>query len=217
MELFILLITTGIPGMFSYWYLSQLGIVNHNTDSKDDKVLVIAALSLFNMLISVFVYEMIASCLFKRPFLVDGYTRLDIFLLFITAVLTTFLLSRCVYPSALKKVQKSILRYQNNENIPIPSNGTGLEELMRDRPKEFTTTFIYIFDFDNKFIESGGLYAINSKRHEIILHGDSGYTRDPYYFQEVLSDYNKREDHKSRKIFIDYERKIKIFAFHFID
>lgn len=215
MQIVLAVIATGVPGMFSYWYLSQLGIFRHTEDTKDDKVLVTLALSFLNILMSLFVFSFIYMYLVGVDLeLLMKRFLLTTFELFLISCTVTYLLTRFVYPNIIKSINKAVENHKNENGIDSYSNYELIEEVIKMRPKDKKYIFIYVFDFNNRFIESGYLSMVNVKRGQLLIAPNTGYEKEIITYGEVLSILNKVTESTSGRLILDYDKQIKIVAIY---
>ncbi|PTF97548.1 hypothetical protein, partial [Staphylococcus chromogenes] len=113
MQTLLLLITTGIPGFYTYYSLSNKNLVFFNSDNK--KVILI-----FFSIVSVFIFILILS-LFSGinnvNELFQNLTFTKILLSLIVSLLLTIALTEFVYPNVVKFY--NILNNHNRENIGL--------------------------------------------------------------------------------------------------
>lgn len=84
--------------MFSYWYLNQLGILYHGKESKDDKILVISALSFLNMFLSLLVFYLLFDVLPRGGLdQIKKYWFISIVELFVISASVSYLLIKNLY------------------------------------------------------------------------------------------------------------------------
>lgn len=214
-KLLLSFLATGIPGLISYWFLSQISIIKHN--SEKDKTLFITALSLINILISYLSLELLTwiSKIKLLSFIKINYSnpsRADIILIFGLSLFVTWILSRYVYNNIFKYMNKYINSLQIKFDVPLISNFRTLETIILEKKNKNGSIFIYIFDFDNKFIESGYLNRFNEEYKEISLHDHTNYIHEKFTIHEVLTYFNDNDD---AEIFIDLENKLKYYIFFY--
>lgn len=216
MQIILAIITAGIPGVLSYWYLKQIGILNHSVDSKDDKVMVITSLSFFNIITSLLVFAGLAvgwkGYSYKQ---IEQHFILSIFILLIISVLVTMILTVILYPNLIKLGRFLVNKRAKQENAPYRSPYSGIEMLLRHEDKEVNHYFVYIYNLENKFIEAGWYELLNSKNRELILVGDTGYKKE-HPFKSVIQEYNHCTNNRvDQKMLIDLQNKIKIICFYY--
>jgi hypothetical protein len=202
------ILATGIPGFFTYVYLSKTGVLKYDKDEKDDKVIVLSIFSILNMCFTYYIYRIVTK--------VDPLTEMNwknapyIFVLgiFVTFAMTNF------YKFLLEKYNKKFEKKQRSNNKIILSKKSIYEKTLVKENK--TKPFIYIFDFENKFIESGYFYLLDDKESKISLGlcNNTCYIEEPPKFEEIIKAFNEEEDTNKKDLIVDFERKIKIFIFH---
>ncbi|MBQ0861990.1 hypothetical protein VKPMB4989_12880 [Enterococcus lactis] len=102
MEKILSIIGTGIPGFLSYWYLSKQGLLDFNKDRKDEKIIVLSALSALNIF-----FTLIASILLYKSFNInlnfENMNISQILIVFILGVLISVLFTTTLYPFVIDK------------------------------------------------------------------------------------------------------------------
>lgn len=214
-NLLLSVLATGIPGIISYWFLNQISIIKHN--SEKDKTMFITSLSLINVLISYLSTEIfnIMSKLKYLSFMKINYSnpsKIDLILIFLLSLLITWLLSRCVYLHIFKFANIYINNLQRKLNVPVISRFRTLETIINEKRSIDGSIFIYIFDFENNFIESGYLNRFNEEYKEISLHDDTNYITEKFNIEDVLSYFSESDN---AEIFIDIENRLKYYIFFY--
>lgn len=211
MNIFSTIVATGIPGFLSYIYLNQLGILNYSKNEKDEKITVLAIFSFLNMGISFYAFYGITG--------INPTKKLEIISiapLFFISLLISSIMTFAVYPFVLKKMDISLKKFQEKNKIAKRSSKT-LYELTMFK-KDHNPPFIYIFDFEDNFIESGyfyRLYDINDKL-QLSLSTNTYHTKEKFSIDEVLEQFNKLENSPDKAdLIIDVDHKIKIFVFYY--
>lgn len=203
-DLVSLLVTTFLPGMFSYWYLSQIGLISHVETS--DKVIFLSSISVLNILICLF---------FVLPILnyeINHWLKWSV----VAAIsfFTTFLLTWKVYPFAIDKLENLVESKLKNSKKPKIKNERVLKTTLDNKPENTSNIFVYLFDLQNTFIESGYLSRFNANYGEINLSWDINYEKYTNHFtiEDVITYYNET---KNKDIFIDLDRGIKMYIFYY--
>lgn len=203
-DLVSLLVTTFLPGMFSYWYLSQIGLISHVETS--DKVIFLSSISVLNILICLF---------FVLPILnyeINHWLKWSV----VAAIsfFTTFLLTWKVYPFAIDKLENLVESKLKNSKKPKIKNERVLKTILDNKPENTSNIFVYLFDLQNTFIESGYLSRFNANYGEINLSWDNNYEKYTNHFttEDVITYSNET---KNKDIFIDLDRGIKMYIFYY--
>lgn len=203
-DLVSLLVTTFLPGMFSYWYLSQIGLISHVETS--DKVIFLSSISVLNILICLF---------FVLPILnyeINHWLKWSV----VAAIsfFTTFLLTWKVYPFAIDKLENLVESKLKNSKKPKIKNERVLKTTLDNKPENTSNIFVYLFDLQNTFIESGYLSRFNANYGEINLSWDNNYEKYTNHFttEDVITYSNET---KNKDIFIDLDRGIKMYIFYY--
>lgn len=210
MSILTTIVATGIPGFLSYIYLSQLGLLNYSKNDKDEKIIVLSIFSFLNMGISFSLFYGITGI---NPF--EEITSKSVIPLFIFSAFISTVMTLGIYPSVLKWMFKSIENFQKKNNVAQKSSKTAYDLALFS--SEYEYSFAYIFDFENKFIESGFVKRLSEEegKLQIVLGTETAYTKEPWIFEEVLSMFNDEAlKDNSAELIVDIERKIKVFVFY---
>ncbi|QPQ35547.1 hypothetical protein [Lysinibacillus sp. JNUCC-52] len=202
------IVATGIPGFLSYIYLNRLGILNYTKDEKDEKIIVLSIFSLINIGVSIVVFYYLTGKKFSKNLDIESYL-----FLFLIAVVVSFILTLYIYPLVMKMGNKYIDNFQKNNHIANKSTKTVYESVLFRKDKKYP--FIFIFDFDNKFIESGFAHRLSgaSEKLNISITNTTGHIKETYTIYEVLEKF-ENHDNESAEIIIDVENKLKVFVFY---
>lgn len=209
LSLLLIVVATGIPGFLSYAYLSQLGIILFSKNEKDDKVIVLSIFSFLNIGLSFCLFYWITGIEPSKSMVLSSVLKLFIITLIVSAVLTL-----TIYPYLLKKMKKTIEIYQEKNNIDVASNQTVIDKIINNSEYKFKA--VYIFDFENNFIESGYLKRYSGEEtagFQISLVTDTFYNDENPTFNEVLKEFNSSQTPEANELFLDLDKKIKIFIF----
>lgn len=214
LDFFWILMTSGIPGFFSYWYLSKIQIMYFDETTKDEKVLVLSSLSLINTGISLLIF----SVLFKKEIYlllqISSYSYLEIISLFLITVLINFLLTVKIYPTLYEIIQPKLESYFTKVNGVTHYEKPMLKRYFEN--KEFDTILVVMFNFENKFIQKGEVVGVDdfyvNKLGLIHLENNTFEIFENY---EDALNYYKSKDNNIVRLVLDYENKIKIFIFYF--
>lgn len=217
MDLFLTIIATGIPGFMSYWYLSKIGLVYFDKDKKDEKVVVLGALSLLNMGFSIFLMYLSFDKILNKKI---DFFKLSIYsavILFLVACIVSFLLTYFVYPRALKKVNTSIEKKLDKDLVPYTTNKPTIEHLIKN--PSFPYNSVYIFKNDDKktFVESGILerLSVTEGSFKMSISPNTFSTEEDFKYEEVKALFNGEHYTKDRKhIYFDFDRNLIIFIFN---
>lgn len=198
MELLLLLITSGIPGFYTYYALSSKNVIYFNTDNKN------IILSFFSI-ISIMIFLLILSLFSGINNVSDLFANLaftKIILALIVSSLIVIILTEFVYTYLIElynfynNFNRSTKGLSKTENLPI--------HLSRYENTEYKI-YVVIKSFDNDLIEQGFIDEYSRKNNKNLL-------LDPR-LNDVYKDLIKLADKK--EIFIDFENNVKL-EYHFI-
>ncbi|MBV5138468.1 hypothetical protein [Staphylococcus chromogenes] len=193
MQTLLLLITTGIPGFYTYYSLSNKNLVFFNSDNK--KVILI-----FFSIVSVFIFILILS-LFSGinnvNELFQNLTFTKILLSLIVSLLLTIALTEFVYPNVVKFY--NIFNNHNRENIGLNRTETLPIHLLKYEDSKYRM-FITVKDFEDNIIERGFLDNYSRKSNRNILLD----TR----FNDNYENFKKLSEYKDS--YLDFENQVKL-------
>lgn len=106
-------------------------------------------------------------------------------------------------------------KFRIDNNLPLKTQETVFEMLVHR--KKYKYTHVFIFDFDENFIESGylGKFSTTGDSINISLETNTFHTKEKVTYIELLEKFNDPKMHKERKeIYLDFDKKLKIFFFY---
>ncbi|PNZ64144.1 hypothetical protein CD149_00440, partial [Staphylococcus condimenti] len=92
------IVATGLPGLFSYWILTQLDIVFYNNNQNADKSVLLISLSLLNVFIAFISLNLLGIT-------INNISPIKLIIIFIISLVIVFLLSMYIYPFVFKWLQ----------------------------------------------------------------------------------------------------------------
>lgn len=216
MELIIALLAVGVPGFFSYWYLNQIGFLNYSNQAQEEKRTIQIILSLINIGVSFSVWFLIESKgNLQASLQVETMKVIDVITLLSTSIVVTSILTGWIYPLIIKYFINKMGKFRLKHNLPLKTQETVYEMLVHK--KEYSHTLVYVFDFDDKFIESGYLskFSDNSDSINLSLALDTFHTKEKYELIDILGMFNGGHyANDAKEIYLDFDRRIKIFFFY---
>lgn len=216
MELFIALLTAGIPGFFSYWYLNQIGFLNYSDRAQEEKKTIQIILSIINISVSFFVWFLLENKgNLEAALQINTMKIIDVITLLSISIIITFTLTRWIYPLIIKYFMSKMEKFRLKHNLPLKTQETVYEMLVHK--KEYSHTLVYVFDFNDEFIESGYLskFSDNSDSINLSLALETFHTKEKYEIVDMLALFNgKNYSNDAKEIYLDFDRRIKIFFFY---
>lgn len=221
LQIIITVLSAGIPGMLTYWLLSTFGILNYTKNDGFEKTSALAFFSFLNMGIGIGIYDFISRKGFlwiyrigQFPNLMQMNDNIPAYInLGICTLVSSILMSIFVYPAIFKGfmiIYKWVIQILK---LPVKSTNSVLWEVL-NKHKTLDAT-IYVFDFENNFIESGNASRLSDYDEEFLLsiRYKTGYTKDPFTFTEVLEMYNSQEHQNNKpEIVLDFKNKLKFIV-----
>lgn len=198
------IVATGIPGLFSYWILTQLDIVFYNNNQNADKSVLLISLSLLNVFIAFISLNLLGIT-------INNISPIKLIVIFIISLVIVCLLSMYIYPFVFKWLQKYMNDKKVKTGLSIKSNYKVLPRILHARPKNKKYTQAYIFDFDNRLIIEGTVGEFSYTSPEISIENTVD-TKTTY--EQAIRIYG-RTDNINRSIYLDYDRNIKIILIHY--
>jgi hypothetical protein len=141
--------------------------------------------------------------------LIDVITLLSIIFLVI------FILTGWIYPRIIKYFMVKMEKFRLKHNLPLKTQESVYEMLVHN--KEYSDTLVYVFDFDDQFIESGYLskFSDNTDTINLSLALNTFHTKEKYELVDILEIFNgEHYDNDAKEIYLDFDRRIKIFFFY---
>ncbi|WP_115346353.1 hypothetical protein [Listeria grayi] len=179
-------------------------MVYHSKNEKSDKVLLLGAMSLVNVVLILLVFGSYKVGL-NGVLIIRDFTITDIFILLITSVIVTVILTIFIYPWLAKKITSF-----TNKNTDISISNKNLIETIYEK-KGCTNCYAYIFTLDNVFIESGNFKGWSQNKLEIALAGERGFSKsiNKFKYQDILNYIEKSPDDWDCILYLD--KNIKIY------
>ncbi|UXS57035.1 hypothetical protein [Staphylococcus delphini] len=197
------IIAIGLPGLFSYWVLTQLDIVFYNNDQKSGKTTLLSSLSLLNVFVVYILLSLLGLSLVSTSIL-------ELLTSFIVSVFVVLVLSIYIYPFVFKTIRQHIIEKGKKGNS-VKSNYKVLPRILHERPNDKNYTQAYIFDFKNNLILEGCIGKFSYNNPELSLENEVDSTTT---YKQAINVYNKTNN-LNRDIYIDLERQIKMILIHF--
>lgn len=198
MEIILLLITSGIPGFYTYYSLSNKNKIYFDSDNKN---VILSFFSTISIMIFLFLISLFSG-INNVTELINNLTFTKIFLSLITSIIIVVILTEFAYPK--------VLNFYNNLNN-IDRNKEGLNDteklpihLSIYENKQWKL-FIIVKDFENNIIEKGFLDNYSRKGNRNILLD----TR----FNDKSS--NLIEASSKKEIYVDFENNVKLEYYYF--
>ena len=239
LKIIMTILSAGIPGMLTFWLLSTFGILNYSKNDMFEKTSSLAFFSFLNMGLGIALYDFISRKgiiyiynkgqfpkIMSMGTNVPAYINLGMCTLFITIVL-----SIVAYPVIFKIfmiIYNWIIRF-----LKLPSRSTNSVLWNALNKYSDINATIYIFDFDDRFIESGTVKRISDYDEEslIALQDHTGHTKTKIKYEDVLEEYNSQYDRieklmeetknddwkkteKEPEIVIDFVNKLKFIIIY---
>lgn len=194
----LLLITSGIPGFYTYYALSSKNIIYFNTDNKN---IILGFFSIISILIFLLILSLFSGINNVND-LFENLIFTKIILALIVSIIIVVILSEAVYPTLLNFYNY----FNNNERARTGLNNTEALPIHLSRYENSNyKIYVVIKSFSNDFIEKGFIDEYSRKDNQNLL-------LDPRFNNEsesIIKIADKTE------IYIDFENGIKL-DYHFI-
>lgn len=211
-------LSAGIPGMLTFWLLSTFDIISYSKNDLFEKTSALAFFSFLNMGVGIGLYDFISRkgilWIYNRgqfPNITHMGDNIPAYLnLGICTLISTIFLSLLIYPLIYKAFMYAYTFIIKHLKLPTKSTNSVLWEAL-NKNKEMEAT-VYIFDFENNFIESGTAARLSDYDEEFFLsvRDETGYVKERITFTEVLEVYNSEERQKNKpEIVLDLKNKLK--------
>lgn len=193
MELLLLLITSGIPGFYTYYALSSKNVIYFNTDNKN---IILGFFSIISILIFLLILSLFSGINNVKE-LFESLTFTKISLSLIATTIIVVLLTELVYPilleiyNTLTNVSRTRKNLSSTDTLPIH---------IKRYENENYQIIVFIKDFENNLIDSGLLTSYSRKQNRNIII----QSLDEKALNFML-DYVEDED-----TYIDFENNVKL-------
>lgn len=224
-ELILVIFSAGVPGMLTFWLLSYFGIINYTKNDTFEKSASLAFFSAINAGVGLKIYDLISKnpkfCLYSEV----GFPKLQnlgvefspYFNIGVCTLIAALCLSVIVYPILMKGFNLVFMWVGKKLKLPKKSSNSVLWEVLNKESD--CNAYVYIFDFNDNFIESGVASRLSDRDEEFLfsLRGDTGYAGQKILLEEVLRWYNKKSNEilgaesnkKEPEIVLDFKNKLK--------
>lgn len=188
-SIFTILTQSLATGYFTYFLLNKMDLLVLSIKKKDEKIAVVSFLSAFNLWV------------FSG---VDQFIH-NVWLSVLVTSVIAFLSGLFVFPLLLKIVNNTINKIRSKEN-----KLEFLNRSIRDAALDTNTVmYIYLFDFDDKYIASGylGAYQYDTDEYDELLL-DAPKEKET---AKSITDIEKLYERHDVRILIDYQKRTKMY------
>lgn len=198
LEIILLLITSGIPGFYTYYSLSNKNKIYLNTDNKN---IILSFFSITSILIFLLILSLFSG-INNVTNLVSNLLFTNIILSLIVSIVIVVILTELIYPKSL-----DIYNYLNNyDRAKSGLNKTGELPIHLSRYEDNQwKMFIIVKTFDNSIVEMGFLDNYSRKNNRNILLD----TR----FNDKLP--NLIEASSKKETYVDFDYNVKLEYYYF--
>lgn len=211
--------------MLTFWLLSYFGIINYTKNDTFEKTSSLAFFSVINAGVGLKIYDFISKTPNFALYSEAGFPRLQelgieiapYFNIGVCTIFAALCLSVIAYPILMKVFTEAFGWVGKKLRLPKKSSNSVLWEVLNKEPD--CNAYVYIFDFDDNFIESGVASRLSDYDEEFLLslRGNTGYAREKFTLEEALSVYNEKSDEihrdetkkKEPEIVLDFKNKLK--------
>lgn len=195
-------------------YLSKLQLIYFRESAeKEDKLIILSLLSAINVIVTLSLFGIIMNKTIQEVLNFVELSWSEFLVLILLSVIYTLIGTFYLYPFLFTKISKNIST-QLNQRAIIPNEKSPLTYTLFKSPN-FDLTYVYVFDFQGNFIESG--YWREYDYDGFGLLGLGGPTtnikNDPTTIDEVVLTYNSLPDDEAKEI-VDLKNSIRIFIFY---
>lgn len=198
LEIILLLITSGIPGFYTYYSLSNKNIIYFDSDNKN---VILSFFSIISILIFLLLISLFSG-INNVTELINNLTFTKVFLSLITSIIIVIVSTEIIYPKVLSlynhfnDIDRNKAGLNNTEGLPI--------HLSIYENKQWKI-FIIVKDFENNIIEKGFLDNYSRKGNRNILLD----TR----FNDKSS--NLIEASSKKETYVDFDNNVKLEYYYF--
>lgn len=193
MEIILLLITSGIPGFYTYYSLSSKNIVYFDNDNKN---IILSFFSAISVLIFLLVLSLFSGINNVNE-LLNNLSFTKIILALLASIVLVVILTEIIYPLLLDIYNRFINTTRNRNGL---SKTNTLPIHIKRYENEKYQIVIFIKDFKNNLIDSGLLTSYSRKQNRNIIIQNLDEQSMSFMLENV--EYNDT--------YIDFENNIKL-------
>ncbi|UXS37835.1 hypothetical protein MUA34_05415 [Staphylococcus delphini] len=193
MEIILLLITSGIPGFYTYYSLSSKNIVYFDNDNKN---IILSFFSTISVLIFLLVLSLFSGINNVNE-LLNYLSFTKIILALLASIILVVILTEMIYPLLLDVYNRFINTTRNSNGL---SKTNTLPMHIKRYEDEKYQIVIFIKDFENNLIDSGLLTSYSRKQNRNIIIQNLDEQSMRFMLENV----------ENNDTYIDFENNIKL-------
>lgn len=198
MELVLLLITSGIPGFYTYYALSNKNIIYFNSDNKN---VILGLFSIISILIFLLILSLFSG-INNVQSLFENLLFTKICLALVTTIIITVFLTELIYPIIYLTYYNLMNMNRNNNSL----SKTGILPIhINIYENSSNLVYVIVKNFSNEVISQGFLKDYSRKQNRNIL-----------LDQDFIDEFDSiKGAAKERFVYIDFENECKLIYYLF--
>ncbi|EJX17091.1 hypothetical protein SOJ_25400 [Staphylococcus sp. OJ82] len=193
MEIILLLITSGIPGFYTYYSLSSKNIIYYNSDNKN---VILSFFSIISILIFLLILSLFSGInnvneLFNNL----SFTKISLSLF--SSIILVVLLTEIIYPLLLDIYNRFINTNRARKNLSLTNT---LPIHIKRYENDKYMIYVIIKEMDNSIIDEGIIESFSKKSNRNII-----ISRE---YSELKDEIIKTSEYS--EVYIDFENRVKL-------
>lgn len=193
LEIILLLITSGIPGFYTYYSLSSKNIIYYNSDNKN---VILSFFSIISILIFLLILSLFSGInnvneLFNNL----SFTKISLSLF--SSIILVVLLTEIIYPLLLDIYNRFINTNRARKNLSLTNT---LPIHIKRYENDKYMIYVIIKEMDNSIIDEGIIESFSKKSNRNII-----ISRE---YSELKDEIIKTSEYS--EVYIDFENRVKL-------
>lgn len=193
MELILLLITSGIPGFYTYYSLSSKNVIYFNSDNKN---VILSFFSIISILIFLLILSLFSGINNVNE-LFNNLTFTKILLSLVVSIIVVIILTEIIYPLTLE-IYNEYLNIGRSKK-KLSSTNTLPMHIKRYENDNFMI-YVIIKEMDNSIIDEGIIESFSKKSNRNII-----INRE---YQKIKNEIIETSEYS--EVYIDFENRVKL-------
>ncbi|NWK84556.1 hypothetical protein HYE69_07010 [Staphylococcus sp. GSSP0090] len=193
MEIILLLITSGIPGFYTYYSLSSKNIIYYNSDNKN---VILSFFSIISILIFLLILSLFSGINNVNELLNNlSFTKISLSLF--SSIILVILLTEIIYPLLLDIYNRFINTNRARKNLSLTNT---LPIHIKRYENDKYMIYVIIKEMDNSIIDEGIIESFSKKSNRNII-----ISRE---YSELKDEIIKTSEFS--EVYIDFENRVKL-------
>lgn len=193
LEIILLLITSGIPGFYTYYSLSSKNIIYYNSDNKN---VILSFFSIISILIFLLILSLFSGINNVNELLNNlSFTKISLSLF--SSIILVILLTEIIYPLLLDIYNRFINTNRARKNLSLTNT---LPIHIKRYENDKYMIYVIIKEMDNSIIDEGIIESFSKKSNRNII-----ISRE---YSELKDEIIKTSEFS--EVYIDFENRVKL-------